>query len=121
MKNKEIKVAKNIEAVKEKKKVKFIKEFKEFLNEYKILGIAAGLVIGAAVTGLVQSIVGGIVTPALQLLIPSEAIKSLVFQYNGVVFQVGAVVNALINFLIVAMMFFIFAKLFLKKEKVGKI
>lgn len=112
---------KTAEKAEQKKKVKFFKEFKEFLNEYKILGIAAGLVIGAAVTTLVQSIVGGLITPAFQLLIPSDQIKSLAFQYNGVVFQVGVVLNAFINFLVVALLFFIFAKFFLKKEKVTKI
>jgi large conductance mechanosensitive channel len=96
-------------------------EFRDFLKEYKIIGIAAGLVIGSAVTALVQSIVVGLITPALQLLIPSEALKTLAFQFNGSVFQVGMVISAVINFLIIALLFFIFLKLFLKKEKVEKI
>lgn len=104
-----------------KKKVTFMEEFKEFLSEYKILGIAAGLVIGAAVTSLVQSIVGGLVTPALQLLIPSESIKTLIYEYRGVEFKIGDIVNALINFFVISLLFFSFAKFFLKKEKVGKI
>lgn len=98
----------------------FVKEFKDFLNEYKILGIAAGLVIGSAVTTLTQSIVGGLIAPALQLLIPSESWKTLSFNVNGSVFQVGLVVTAIINFLVVALLFFIFVKLFLKKDKVTK-
>lgn len=98
-----------------------VNEFREFLKEYKIIGIAAGLVIGSAVTALVQSIVIGLITPALQLLIPSESLKAMVFHVNGVNFQVGMVISAMINFLIIALMFFIFVKIFLKKEKVEKI
>lgn len=96
-------------------------EFKDFLAEYKILGIAAGLVIGSAVTTFVQSIVVGVVTPALQLLIPSEGWKSLVYDVNGVKFQVGLVISASINFLVIALLFFIFVKAFLRKDKVTKI
>lgn len=95
-------------------------EFKDFLREYKILGIAAGLVIGSAVTALTSSIVVGLVTPALQLLIPSDAMKSLVFPVGTVTFQVGAVVSALINFIVVALLFFFFVKVFMKQEKVTK-
>lgn len=95
-------------------------EFKEFLREYKILGIAAGLVIGTAVTTLTTTIVTGLITPALQLLIPSDAIKSLVFPVGPVTFQVGAVVSALINFVVVALLFFLFVKIFMKQEKVTK-
>jgi len=105
---------------KAKKMGGFMTEFKDFLKEYKILGIAAGLVIGSAVTSLTATIVGGLITPALQLLIPSNQIKSLMFPVGGVVFQVGAVVNALINFIIVALLFFIFVKVFMKKQKVTK-
>ncbi len=95
-------------------------EFRDFLKEYKILGIAAGLVIGSAITQLTGTIVGGLVMPALQLLIPSDKLKSLVFQVGAVSFQVGAVIASLINFLVVALLFFIFVKIFMKKEKVTK-
>lgn len=96
-------------------------EFSSFLKEYKIIGIAAGLVIGSAVTALVQSIVGGLITPALQLLINADGLKAFIFTVNGVNFQVGAVISATINFLIIALLFFIFVKMFLRKEKVEKI
>lgn len=108
--------------IKEEKKKKaahlvVMREFSDFLREYKILGIAAGLVIGSAVTTLTQSIVAGLITPLLQMLIPVDSLKSLVFNVNGANFQVGFVVSAFINFLVVALMFFIFAKIFMKKEK----
>jgi large conductance mechanosensitive channel len=95
-------------------------EFKDFLKEYKILGIAAGLVIGSAVTTLTTSIVSGLIMPALQLLIPSEAIKSLVFYVGSVTFKVGDVISSLINFIIIALLFFLFVKVFMKKPKVTK-
>jgi len=97
-----------------------LNEFREFLKEYKIIGIAAGLVIGSAVTALVQSIVVGLITPAVQLLFSAEALKGMVFQVNGVTFQPGLVISAVINFLIIALLFFVMVKFLLKKEKVTK-
>jgi large conductance mechanosensitive channel len=97
-----------------------LNEFREFLKEYKIIGIAAGLVIGSAVTALVQSIVVGLITPAIQLLFSAEALKGMVFQVNGVTFQPGLVISAVINFLIIALLFFVMVKFLLKKEKVTK-
>lgn len=119
---KAVKVAKAAQKIKDhgKKVGGVMAEFKDFLKEYKILGIAAGLVIGSAVTTLTGAIVVGLVTPALQLLIPSESIKSLVFPVGAVTFQVGAVVSALINFIVVALLFFLFVKFFMKQEKVTK-
>ena len=95
-------------------------EFKEFLNEYKILGIAAGLVIGSAVTALTQSLVVGLITPLLQLVMPADSFKNMVYTVNDVKFQYGMVINALINFVVVAILFFIFVKVFMKKSKVTK-
>ena len=96
-------------------------EFKDFLKEYKVLGIAAGLVIGTAVSTLTQALVVGIITPLIQLILPAqESWKSMTFTVNGTDFRVGMVVAATINFLVVALLFFIFVKVFLKKDKVTK-
>lgn len=97
-----------------------VNEFSEFLKEYKILGIAAGLVIGTAVTTLTQSIVSGVITPFFRLLFPSDALKTISYTVNGVEFKYGLILDSLINFLVVALLFFLFVKLFLKKEKVSK-
>lgn len=106
---------------KAKKAQGIMAEFKEFLAEYKILGIAAGLVIGSAVTAVTQSLVVGLITPLLQLMIPADAFKSMYYEVNGVKFQFGMVVNSLINFIVVALLFFVFVKFFMKQEKVAKI
>jgi large conductance mechanosensitive channel len=37
--------------------VRLIQEFKDFLNEYKVMGLAVAFIIGVALTALVQSLV----------------------------------------------------------------
>jgi len=99
----------------------FANEFMEFLREYSILGIAMGLVIGGAVTTLVQSIVNGLITPLIQLIVPAGLLKDLVYTVGTVEFKIGPVIDALLNFIIVALLFFIFVKVIFKKDKVSKI
>ncbi|MEI6059002.1 MAG: MscL family protein, partial [archaeon] len=40
-----------------------LSEFREFLKEYKVIGLAVALVIGLASTALVKSIVDNLVMP----------------------------------------------------------
>jgi len=47
-----------------------IKEFKEFLKEYKVVGLAVAFIMGAAATNLVQSLVNDIIMPVVGVFIP---------------------------------------------------
>lgn len=98
----------------------FVKDFLKFLKEYSVIGIAMGLVIGAAVNTLVQSIVSGLITPFIQLIAPADFLKNLSYKVDGVTFAIGPIINALINFLIVALLFFLFTRVFLKKKEITK-
>ncbi len=42
-----------------------IAEFKQFLEEYKVMGLAIAFIMGAAVTALVTSLVGDIIMPVI--------------------------------------------------------
>jgi len=46
-------------------------EFKEFLREYKVIGLAVALIIGLAATSLVKSIVDNLVMPIVTPFTPS--------------------------------------------------
>jgi len=50
-----------------------IQEFKEFLNEYKVIGLAVAFIMGAAVNDLVKSLVNNIIMPFVGILIPGGA------------------------------------------------
>ena len=95
----------------------FTQDFVSFLWEFSVLGLAIGVIIGGAVNVLVQSIVAGIVTPILQLVVPSDALKNLSYTVHGVTFSFGPVINAFINFLIVAIIIFVTMKVFVFRGK----
>ena len=101
----------------------FIKEFKDFLNEYKVLALAIAFVIGVAITDLVQSLVKNIIMPLVAPLLSAAGSdwQTATFDIGPFHFGLGAFLGSVINFIIIAIVIFIIAKQVMKQEKVGKI
>jgi len=95
-------------------------EFKEFLKEYKIVGLAIAFIMGAAATTFVQSLVNNIVMPIITPFIPGGGWQTATFSMGPIVIGWGAFLSAFINFVILALVVFFFAKFILKEEKVTK-
>lgn len=97
-----------------------IEEFKEFLAEYKVVGLAVAFIMGAAVTTLVQSLVNNIIMPIVAVVIPGGDWATATLALGPVVIGWGAFLAALLNFIIIALVVFMIAKMVLKEEKVTK-
>lgn len=97
-----------------------MKEFLEFLKEYKIVGLAIAFVIGVASKDFINSLVDNIVMPIITPFIPGGGWKTATFSIGPVVIGWGAFFGALINFIIIALIIFIIAKKMFKEEKVAK-
>lgn len=91
-------------------------DFMKFLKEYSVIGLAIGVIIGSKAGELVKAIVDGLMMPLVGLVLPSGDWQSMVVGP----FAIGIVLAALINFIIVAWMVFIFAKKVLKEDTVAK-
>ncbi len=100
--------------------MKVIKEFKEFLNEYKVLPLAVAFIIGLAATTLVKSLVDNVVMPLITPFVPNGAWQTATFSMGSIVIGWGAFVGALINFIVIALVVFLIAKYLFKEEKVSK-
>ena len=99
---------------------KLMREFKEFLNEYKVMGLAVAFIIGVAATALVQSLVNNIIMPIITPFIPGGAWQTATFTLGPIVIGWGAFVGAVINFVVIAFVVFMIAKKVMKEEKVTK-
>lgn len=99
---------------------KIANEFKDFLKEYKIIGLAIAFVIGIASKDLIKSLVDNIVMPIITAFIPGGGWKEATFSIGPVVIGWGAFLGAVINFLVIALVVFIIAKKLLQEEKVKK-
>lgn len=99
---------------------KLMKEFKEFLAEYKVVGLAVAFIMGVAITALVKSLVDNIVMPIITPFIPGGAWKTATFTMGKITLSWGAFAGELLNFIIIAFVVFGIAKFVLKEEKVTK-
>ncbi|MCX8200176.1 MAG: MscL family protein [Candidatus Micrarchaeota archaeon] len=97
-----------------------LQEFKEFLAEYKVIGLAVAFIMGAAVTTLVQSLVNNIIMPIVAVAIPGGDWTAATLALGPVVIGWGAFLAALLNFIIIALVVFMIAKMVLREEKVTK-
>ena len=83
--------------------------FKEFIVRGNVIDLAVAVVIGAAFTGIVTSIVTGVINPAIGALFNAsdlaEAFPLVIPTLSGgeATLYFGAVIAAAINFLIVAL------------------
>ncbi|QIL45908.1 large conductance mechanosensitive channel protein MscL [Vagococcus coleopterorum] len=90
-----------------------IKEFKEFISRGNVMDMAVGVVVGGAFTAIVTSIVEGLITPLVGLVISAfgvENVGKLEFTFNGVDFKYGMVISGIIAFFITAFVVFMLVK-----------
>jgi large conductance mechanosensitive channel len=86
-------------------------EFREFLNRGNFLDFAVAVVIGGAVTLVVESIVLGLITPIIAAVFGENNIAEVgSFTINGAQFSIGIVLNALIYFVSVCLVIFFLLK-----------
>ncbi|MEM4259777.1 MAG: MscL family protein [Candidatus Woesearchaeota archaeon] len=97
-----------------------MKEFKDFLNEYKVVPLAIAFIMGVATTTLIQSLVNNIIMPIITPFIPGGAWQTATFNFGPIVIGWGAFAGAIINFIIIAFVVFMMAKIILKEKKVTK-
>ncbi|MDD5192755.1 MAG: MscL family protein [Candidatus Nanoarchaeia archaeon] len=100
--------------------MKILTEFKEFLKEYKVIGLAVALIIGLASVALINSVVNNLIMPIITPFVPGGAWQTAVFELGPIVISWGALLGSIINFIIIAFVVFLIAKYALKEEKVTK-
>jgi len=86
-----------------------ISEFKEFALKGNVMDMAVGIIIGAAFTAIVTSLVNDIISPLIGLFVKVN-FNDLVANVAGVDIKYGAFIMAIINFLIVAWVLFLVIK-----------
>ena len=105
-----------------------IKEFKEFIMRGSVLDLSVGVVIGSAFTAIVTQVVEGLITPLISLIFvlttgkksADDALGARVYKVEGVEFNIGSVISALITFLITAFVLFLIVKAANKMKNRGK-
>ncbi len=97
-----------------------LREFVAFLREYGVVGLAIAVIIGGKLNDFVGSVVNDLVVPLLlQPALKAANVDDIrKLSAGGILY--GRVLGAAIEFLVVALLVFVFAKLVLKEETVAK-
>lgn len=97
-----------------------MREFVAFLKQYGVIGLAIAVVIGGKLNDLVGSLVNDLLMPLLLAPALRAAHVADVRQLSAGGVLYGKVLGAGIDFLVVALLVFLFAKLVLTEESVAK-
>ena len=88
------------------------KEFKDFIKNYKVMGLAVAFIMGLYLGGLVQALVSDLIMPLIGLAIPGlDNLATIEIPVGGQSFLVGHFLVALITFIIVAFVIFLLVKI----------
>jgi large conductance mechanosensitive channel len=82
-------------------------DFKKFLFRGNVIDLAVAVIIGAAFTAVVTAVVTGLITPLVGMVF-SKDFSQMTFEINGSTFNYGIVINAVIYFVSVAAVVFVF-------------
>jgi large conductance mechanosensitive channel len=93
-----------------------LKEFRDFINRGNVLDLAVGIIIGTAFGAVVNSLVNDVIMPPIGFLLAGVDFAEIGITLGTnaagepVVMQIGAFINAIINFLIVAFVVFLIVR-----------
>ncbi len=98
----------------------WLSEFRDFLKEYKVMGLAIAFIMALAANTLVKSLVDNIIMPLVSPLIPGGAWQTATWTIGPFAIGWGPFLAALINFVILAFTVFLIVKFALKEDKPKK-
>ncbi len=82
------------------------KEFKEFILRGNVVELAVGLIMGSAFTKIVNALVENMIMPFITGLSGKASVEKLAFTFNGSPIQYGMFLQAIIDFLLIAVVLF---------------
>ena len=87
-----------------------IKEFKEFISKGNVMDMAVGIIIGGAFTAIVNSLVGDILMPLIGAICGGHGVGDMVVTVGTATIAIGAFIQAIIDFLLIAWVLFLVIK-----------
>ncbi len=85
-----------------------IKGFREFILRGNVLDLAVAVIIGAAFSAIVTSLVGDIINPLIAALVGKPDFSALTLNVNGGIVKYGNFLNAAIGFVLLAAVVYVF-------------
>ena len=91
-----------------------LKEFRDFIARGNVMDLAVGIIIGAAFTAIVNSMVEDLINPIIGMIIGGVDFSDFVLRFGegdyAATIRYGAFLTSVINFLIIAWVVFLLVK-----------
>ena len=100
--------------------------FKQFILRGNVVDMSVGVVVGGAFAAVVAALTKDLLTPLIAALVGKPDFSAIRFTINGSVFALGDFINALVSFLLIAVVIYFFVVLPLNAlategSKLGKV
>ena len=95
---------------------KFMTEFKEFIAKGNVMTMAVGIIIGGAFTAIINSVVADIISPIIGLILGGVDFAEISFGIGDAQIMIGNLINAIITFILTAVVLFFIIKARRKKK-----
>ena len=94
----------------------FFKEFKEFITKGDMMSMAVGIIIGGAFSAIIASLVEDVLGPIIGLFLGGVDFSKLSIGISDAQVMIGNFIQAIITFLITALVIFIMMRQFNKMK-----
>jgi large conductance mechanosensitive channel len=99
------------------KEDEMLKEFRDFINRGNVIDLAVAVILGAAFTAIINSLVNDIIMPLIGVLLGGVDFSTLSITVGSAVIAYGNFILAIVNFLIIAFVVFLIVKAINQMQK----
>ncbi len=85
-------------------------EFKQFISRGSVLDLSVGVIVGGAFKAIADSLTADIIMPFIGIFVDKTSLAALDLNVGGAVITYGNFIQAIINFLIMALVVFLLVK-----------
>lgn len=93
-----------------KKSSGFFAEFKQFIARGNVMDMAVGVIVGGAFSAITTSLINDIIMPIIGIFVSENSFASLSLTVGSAVITYGNFIQAVLNFLIMALVVFCMVK-----------
>lgn len=87
-----------------------LKEFRDFINRGNVMDLAVAVILGAAFTAIVNSLVNDIIMPLIGLVLGGLDFSTLSITVGQAVIAYGTFIQAIVNFIVIAFVVFLLVR-----------
>lgn len=87
-----------------------LKEFKEFAMKGSIVDLAIAVIIGGAFAKIITALTASLIMPIIALILGKGGMSEVSFTVGNTIFPVGLFIQAVIDFILIAIVLFLIIK-----------